>query len=512
VLKFLLMRAFLTISLTVPSLHSFQGQYYGGSVVDALTGKPVADVRVKWHGGDSVVSSRVGHFQITLILPAGFLATAQAFEFTASGYVTKWQTLSVEQSARVELTPQAFVSGTVDAEKGRLVEGEMVEAFRYKVTDGERYFELVYSKQTDKSGHYRMPLTAGFYYILASATSITRIRDAQSTARYYPNGLHPGETERIELRAGEERTDVDFHLTKYEGPTVSGRFELSGGRIPQEAWLVTPGTHIDTIFSGVSPVDGTFSFPHVPPGQYRILARYDGELRHGDCGFERPVEVHKSDVTGVLVGCRRIEPVDITGSLVFEGAARPEPMQIRLHQRPLGRTMGLDISTFSNPDGSFVLPHVLPGRYDLIVTPPPGPGGSPRAAKSQAAYARLGSQDILLPRFDFQAPPSGELRVWMSAISGNIDVTVLDSAGRVVAGAIVILQPTRITETRFSFTGDDGIARIVAFPGEYRVYVARDGSRDDMGNPDWLKAHENDFPRAQFVEGTNSSMALVLRQ
>src|SRR5579872_39168 len=94
-------------------------------------------------------------------------------------------------------------------------------AMRYRLVNGRRILQVAGSIRSDDRGMFRIiSLPAGGYYLRATPYGNTVQWDGRYLARYYRGSYQPPDTDRIEVKAGEEAT-VDFLLTKFEGVTRS---------------------------------------------------------------------------------------------------------------------------------------------------------------------------------------------------------------------------------------------------------------------------------------------------
>ena len=126
--------------------------------------------------------------------------------------------------------------------------------------------------------------------------------------RSYPTTFHPGATlagaaRSILVRAGEERTDVDIQLRPVTTVRVSGTVSGPRGALSHLPLYLMPGTTEDwsddlPIARTMTNESGAFTFPGVPPGQYRVhVLKTPAPPRDTDAFEFRAMEVSSAAVT-----------------------------------------------------------------------------------------------------------------------------------------------------------------------------------------------------------------------
>ena len=473
-----------------------------GDVVDSTTGAPLAGAYVSTRVGEETLAANTdssGHFRLSLSQPlvggiqvyrAGFLRSS------AVGI----------GPMRVALTPQAAISGKVLDEDGFPAENVVIEALRFRQINSRRQLKSVGGNtQANDLGEYRLAgLPAGRYYLHVTNPG------GRHTAQYYPGTLDLREASVIEVKAGEER-DVGIQLVKLEAARVAGQVVLPAGATPVHGIAVSLQT-VDSPsgaqFHAPMREDGTFTISRVPPGAY-VLRAVSGNYppAASDLLAEQRVEVGAMDVRGIVLNAHPVETVDLAGTVVFEGGAKPRPVVI-----------GIDsccriIAARADANGAFVLKALLPVHYSVKWWQPDlAKPGSPEAAHVVLSAARLGDKELPVSDagFELDGGSAGPLRITFTAgvaLSGK----VLDEAGRPVAGAtVVFLLPLSGINPAPAGTGSEGVFICSPIlPGDYRVYVLPDPDHWELTqDPDYLKAHENDFPPVRVNAGANPSLTL----
>jgi hypothetical protein len=488
-----------------------------GFVVDAIGGAAIAGAYVSSSNGPNSLIARTdgsGHFRLQ------GSATAPLFnlQVTRTGYLRGGQGMQAGlgqdvTNLRISLTPEAIISGKVEDEDGYPVERAQVEAVRYLVVNGERKLQAAGRAESNDLGEYRISnLAAGRYYIRVYSGSLMNW-DRRYVTQYFAGGLLPDDNHMVEARAGQERAEIDIRLSKYEGVSVAGRLEgMSNqpGR-PQSVLLQANDGSFNTFFSSAQGGDNSFVIRHVPPGNYMLRASSGQNLsspRAGDLMAELPVTVGATDVIGIVLTAHVVQAIDLAGSIVVDGGGTPPRMVLGLRAMT-----GAGASAHSEEDGSFVFKGLLPGHYNLQVQPdfkmvngrmegPQGPFGLP-------VSARLGEKEVLQDGFDLNGTPAGPLHIrlaQMAALTGKL----IDAGGQPMAGVTVVFIPSQPGGRQgFSPTNPAGGFSTGMLPGDYHVYVLNDQSQGaSLSDPEYLKAHQFDFPVVHVAAGANPPIVL----
>ncbi len=292
---------------------ALSAQTVEGFIFDAVTGAPLGGAYIAFGGATvnerfSAISDRTGHF-IFRLPQAGSYSLA----VTRAGYLSPDQPASVtpgkdSSNLRIELTPQAVISGRLEDDDGFPVEGARVEALRYDEVNGERKLRPVGPGGTSSDlGEYRLAgLPAGSYYVRVTP-SASRNWDRRYMPEYYPGSLESSGGNTIEVAVGQKRSGVDFQITKHEGVTVAGRVIVPAGTeiTPRMRVIVVQSTDGSGYSAGQGlwdPETGRFAIRHIPPGTYVLKASSSGARASiGDLAAQQKVQVASSDVSDVVL-------------------------------------------------------------------------------------------------------------------------------------------------------------------------------------------------------------------
>ena len=481
-------------------------QTIDGDIVD-LTDAPVpgAYVIIRTLVGNDpsiVVTNSAGHFH--LLLPAPRIVSIQV---TRTGYLDRQQMISggptpSAYNVKVVLTPQAVIAGKIVDDDGFPAAGANVEALYFALIDGERKLKPVMTGgiiSSDDEGRYRIAkLPPGAYYIRATPHQIFTW-DPRYAPEFYPGVTSLADTKMIEVAVGQERSGVDFRLTRQEGVTVSGRIDRPAGSEVRPVQLTTPDNLAGVSRSQfVTAGDGSFSLHHVPPGSYilRVPAR-SMPPAPGDLMAEHPLEVGDSDIRDIVLTPRTIEPQDVSGAVTLEGGGQPPTVAVGLHP-----DVGSTITVRSSEDGSFTLKNVPPGHYNLTLMQESAHPGLVRSV-------HFGDKPVSGSGIDITDAPVGPLRIAISTRIARLAGSLLDTAGNPHGGPMIVLMSIPPANRQMVFTDLAGAFTFSGVPGDYHVYVFDDqGPSTLLDDADYLEKHQNDFPVLHLVEGKNPPLTL----
>jgi hypothetical protein len=488
---------------------------FHGDIVDSLTGAPVsnalASVQEMGPNGQRARSDVNGHVLMEGPVKWGFEVYVRR-----PGYLDRHRHVDVkpdENSAtlRIELIPQAVISGRVTDEDGFPVAGA-VDVLHYEILfDHRPQLVRFNSVPCNDRGEFRIAgLSAGHYYLRAIMSSEMSMWDSRYVPQFYPGTLAPADAGVIEVKAGEQRSGIEFHAAKQRGATLSGRALMADG----SRWAGYPPTLSLNLNDGIrylvaNPVqaqaDGSFSIPHVPPGNFIIEARNGNSP--GDLAVQE-IQVGSDDVRNIALTLHAPTPVDLPGTVVLEGG----PTSSGPYSIELTNNEGRHATAISDENGAFVLKGVLPGHYSVIATPAAGSNGL-RLGWFPDSYL-YGGREIRPNGLSFDGTSSDTLRLQLkvpprSGVRGQ----VLDANGQAVSAAAILLQGDDPAQRVLIGSRDDGTFQADALPpGRYHVYAVADaGQAHLLDDPMYRQAHSGDFPVVTVVDKSWPAITLKLR-
>ena len=289
---------------------------------------------------------------------------------------------------------------------------------------------------------------------------------------FYPGTSDAAAATPIVLAAGAERTGIDFAMVPVPMAKVDGNLTRSDGQPVQAVQLTIVGREAlvnpaDTITTRpvISP-QGRFSFPVVRPGEYRIIAQSPSRSASPPAAPAAPgaqpvlqprvfdlyaivdVTVNGRDIDNLTLA---LQPgTTITGRIVFEGATLtpPEdPLRTQLVLMPPSSVWSVASAvstyrTFPQPDRTFSIAGVMPGRYlwTTNVSATATGGGPAWTLKSIV----MGGRDIAEEPIDVRPGASlSDVVVTFTDRSAEIAGTIFDGAGRPAPGFVVVVFPVQ---------------------------------------------------------------------
>jgi hypothetical protein len=421
-----------------------------------------------------VVSDEEGRFTISGLAEGSYMLTTQkpAWVPVAPGVRTSMQggagqgvPVSVKAGEAVRgltlrMVKGAVISGVVRLPGGRPGAGMMVQVLRTSRVDGRRSTTMtVIPGTTDDQGRYRVfGLEAGEYVVQVRSSLMTsmqsmlggsselrevlpsEVRWAEATAvqqaamtpppapdlgptvtyatTYYPGTVYLSDAAGLQVRAGEERLNIDFEIKKVPTATITGSvMGVDGAPVASAsvALNMPPTAGQEDIFEqllGASRAttrpDGTFVMTGVPPGNYQLVVRAAPPRPAAAAGRqaapagEAEMAAAMAGLMGIFgggnsqslwaresisvdghpvgpIGLRLREGLTVSGTLAFEGGAPTTPGTIRISLAEPATNTGLpDLPMFRpgqstaevKADNTFEIAGMVPAVYQLGVVMP----------------------------------------------------------------------------------------------------------------------------------------------
>ena len=368
--------------------------------------------------------------------------------------------------------PAAAITGTVFHPSGERAAGVRVQAFGTVYTPLGRRMRSVMSVATDDLGEFRLRLGHGEYNISAGYSDRER-RIATQGLRLTPNlskpdeGLptifYPGEytlfqSQKVRLTADTDSTGTQMFLK--DGPRYSLNVVLIPEGVCARTAVVAEGAFVTN--GDFMNVCGSTRINGLSQGNYLILAAND--LLASDVVRATTVDL-STEVKVVLQPTVNI-PGRVTGfSFVGRGG-----INVRLSRNSLEISQELDIPIAI--DGSFTLPSLGPGDYDVSIQPMPD-----GTYVKSIAYGPFDS--LFTPITINNSTPVSRLNIELAQGTATAEGIVVDRVGRRVPGAEVVLVPrgNRRRADRYKTTIADagGNFRVTGIPNmDYAVLAFED--------------------------------------
>ena len=487
-----------------------------GIVTNSVTGEPLAHAHITLEGRPmkgsdryGAVSAADGRFSITTILPGTYTLVVKR-----GGYgplldeEDKARLIELKLDDRVEdlvlrLVPNAVISGRVVDANG--IPREQVEV--QAVSAGP-----IQSAETDDRGEFRIGgLRAGRYFVKALSDLSTLPPEVRTDGTveinygptYYPVSLTTKSATPVLVRAGEETGGIEIKLAAAPILHVSGTVPSVPDGGPRPSLTLYNGQMQSLYFAAP---EMKFTIWRLPPGRYQLYLEDDdrGSSVHG-----APAEINltSSSIEGIqLDGGRPIElkgRVQVEGDVPIAGHAGVTPS---IELQPLGGIPNADRDEDINPDGSFKMTDVSPGRYHVAVEDAP-----PDLYVKSVHLGTTEFQDGILNLYGGVtkalltvqlgtdgAQISGVVRD-LKGQSGGVQVDLLfeDEYGVDVAGTA-----SAGLEGRYAF---HGIA-----PGKYKLVAYDSKYSNGTWSSDALALYESVTEEAEVGEGDKISQDLKL--
>jgi len=512
-----------------------------GAVYDANTGAPLAKAQVSLSRSDSRGRSRLaavtdanGRFFFARVEPGSYSLLAQRNRYATQSYSARTPgrsgaRLTIAPGAHVKditfkLLPAAVVTGRVVDEDGEPVAYARVLVMKYRYLQGRRQLTPAGpSATTNDLGEYRLfGIAPGSYYVAATyrervgpgflmRTSETG-QEFTYPAVYYPGVLDVNQTAPIVLRAGEERSSVDFRLLRVPAVRIEGRVVDGSAGAPPAGTMVSlmpkgaaflPG--MLRSFRSIDRRTGGFEITAVQPGSYVLTAmtRRGRERLYA----RQDLEVGDTNVEGVVLA---LGPgVKLSGSVELEGDV-PAGFRLdgmRVYLQPVDTMIGSRSGTV-DASGGFEIDNLAPGDYSLRVMQLPENG--------YLKSARFGDLDVLDSRIQIRQGLAGAaLRLLVSLKGGQVTGSVT-AAGAPAAGATVVLVPEesrRGREELFKTATTDEYGRFQLngiAPGNYKVFAFTGIESGAYRDPAFLARYEDDGEEIKIAEGAQQGVELDL--
>ena len=438
-----------------------------GTVVDSVTGLPIGGAKVSVEAGGKPVYQATtddqGVFRIQPVKVGAYTASFRKPEFFPSTQEASSLRFDVGSNSihlQGRLTPRSRVAGRVLDGGGRPVSGAEL------LLDGSLTGQTATS---DDEGNFLFRATPGSYILSArspiglpppAAAEDERLGWAHT---YYPGVLDRYAAVKISVHAGSDVWGRDITLRITRLVRVRGIvFDNKGdpaAKVPVQA-ARTDETLSDDI-RVVSKEDGSFEFPSLPEGEWRVFAETEGSDSKLRASAVAQVTGHDLD----RLDLRLMPPFAVTGSVALLPAegTKPDKKALGIFLQPLvAGSEGLSQTT-TDSNGNFRINNVYPGKYKIVAVSP----GPPYFLNS----VRMGNRELLGQYIDL--------------VSGTLPVEIkFESEGGGVRGMVedcgsgtVVLAPqdSALQEPQFVQTtrcGDQGRFQIANVrPGDYYAFA-----------------------------------------
>jgi hypothetical protein len=493
--------------LVLMSASALYGQMAEGNIVDAITGAPVPAALLSiagQRGAPEVRSDLGGHFQISTVDSRASRLIIERPGYIPSSYVLPPASSPEFLSFRIRLQPQAVITGRVEDEDGFPVASGFVSAATYNVVSGGGVLRNLGAATVNEQGEYRISgLPAGRY--LVHLVNVWKLADwdLRYSPEFYGGTLTPEGAAPIDVKAGEVRSGIDFHLTRREGVRIAVRLTSPAGWGRPDRISIWTHNDFSINRNAVAQPDGTRLLAHVPSGSYTLTGSAWFASLGRQVGVDRPLEVPASGVPDIAVNLELSTGVEMSGFILSDGVAPQCTYAIGLAKDTIP-----SYKARSQPDGTFSIAGVPPGHYHLAIQPDVA-GERSTACRTITVSARLADTDVL-HGLEVGIVSEGPLRIEVTRKVAVVTGNLIDSAAKPARAQLIF---ERLADNRLfsTYTELSGEFEKLLLPGSYYVYAAQTPEQSNaLSDPVYRAQHHNDLPILQVVEGDNSPIHLTI--
>lgn len=372
---------------------------------------------------------------------------------------------------------------------------------------------------TDDRGRYRLADVLPGQYVLMAAEQYGRalltrpelapgqtVPEKMYAAQFYPEADRLSAADPIQMAGGQDLDGLDFHLSPRAIAVLRGKVVVPAEHAPSEPLQVVvsgqevPNTGYQSFAAVAMAPDYVFEIPNLIAGPYLVAVRFSVEGR--DYSAAEHIDLPPG---GQELTLHPERAIDLAGRLDLEGTPPPAgPFRVVLSSGG-GSFAGLrqpSPRADVQPDGTFLLPNVLPGIWDIDVQPVPPDG----FVKSM----RLGGQDVLAEDMTIDPNSRESLRIVVSTRGAVVSGTVRVPPGIARSPrAAVLLAPCGKYAQVLSFyaqtaSDDDGHFEIKGVtPGQYKLYAFEELDATAYQDPGFLKPYEASSAAFAVAEGAH---------
>ena len=500
-----------------------------GTVRNLKTGEPLAEVRITLGpepgpvatpnaAAKSVTTDADGKFTITALPPGRYLVNATRTLFYRSRRDAGPTTLTLSEGQRLAnvqlfLSPTSVIAGRVIDDRREPLRSVRVEAVRREFRDGQRTWVSGAQTTTDDRGEYRLfNLVPGTYYIRATQGS--------SAPMFYPSSPDSQTAVAVSVDVGAEAGAIDIEMRR----TAEYSLKLKLGGVAPEStanFLMRRrnGLANEQQTARSEPLtDNTYRIGQLAPGSYdlfvQVFTAIGAQPRVLTHAASIPINVRDANLD---LGTVAIPPTVAVNGRILVPDPLPSPIAVErlaLTLRALDFAAPLGVTTRGNTtppginsDGSFTLPNVPPGRYQVLLN------GLPPDA--YLISVREGTRDVLDTGFTVTGTENPlELIVGGPGSMGTVVGAVVDALGRPVSASTVVLVPAperRANQNAFRTATSDQSGNFIirSVPaGDYKILGWEDLEPGSYMDPEFLKGFETRGETIKVQRGSQNQVTV----
>jgi protocatechuate 3,4-dioxygenase beta subunit len=528
-----------TLLVLLGTVCAVQGQadpsLVAGVVIDASNGTPIRKAYVSLSTAEDnpaqalAITDGAGRFAFANVPSGRYQLHTQRDGYQQAWYgaptpnhapgVIALHSGETRQDFVLRMTQLGAISGVVLDQDGDPLDGAMVSLWMPWFERGKPGFAQRGSTVTNDRGEYQIAdVVPGRYLVMVNGTGRQAIRihpesvasvqptdqrfELQYGVQYFPA------TERLSgasllTVAGKEIEGIDFHMVA-RAPTILRGLVVPAADVPPDVVIQVAGISLDVpdraqfgFGTGAGPPKYEFETGGVLPGEYLLVATVSVGGRPYR-GVQRAIVNAGAENQATL----KLEPgIDLAGSLKIEGGSKEvEPLVVLTpgDALPYNNTPP---QTHVKADGSFVIPGVVPGIWDIGVQPVPEGG----YVKSM----RLGEQDVLTEDMVIRPDTTEPLYIVVSTRGGILEGDVKTEPGKEAGPANVLAAPDGRYSHVLSFytavnSDEKGHFKLKGLtPGHYKLYAFETLEYCAWCDPDFLKPYASQGEPVQVIEDVN---------
>jgi 5-hydroxyisourate hydrolase-like protein (transthyretin family) len=520
-------------SASMPEASQEEGFTIAGTVVNAMTGAPLARVEVTLTDtrnrtrGIGMVTEEGGRFEFAHVPPGkyslggakrGYISAAYQQHEQFSTAIVTGPDFETDKLV-LRLMPMALIWGHVLDESGEPVRSARVELFVESHSGGMASVSRSGGASSDDRGYFDIGvLQPGTYFVSATATpwyavhpTAGRVKNdgskdvASELDVAYPTTYYGGATESdgatpIELKGGEHR-EIEIHLSPvpalhvtFQVPTgKDNQSSLGGTRMP--VFLKRVFDFTEFVPTQMSGAPGTMEISGLSPGNYEVrVTGTDGSVQLSEIDLERSGQ-ELNPTEGTLLGKLKLT-VKMAGGLPL-----PRGYFVRLQDAKE------KVAAFHPGDatGQVTFEGVKPGKYMVVVLAPEGQFAVIRTISASRDASAGNAVNI---------PPGGDLDLTAEVVVGEVQVQgIAEKNGKPASGVMVALVPQNpeahtalFRRDQSDFDGTFSLHGVI--PGTYTVVAVEDAWGSDWMKPEVLGRYLKHGQAVTVADGMRGVMRL----